>query len=52
MQSVCFRPSNRSKSNPHLFYVGASTTPGNGLPMVLIGAELVEQRIGDAGYLG
>jgi phytoene desaturase len=52
MQSVCFRPSNRSRSNPHLFYVGASTTPGNGLPMVLIGAELVEQRIGDAGYLG
>lgn len=51
MQSVCFRPANRSKSNPHLFFVGASTTPGNGLPMVLIGAELVEDRLQKAGHL-
>ena len=45
MQSVCFRPSNKSKSEPGLYYVGASTVPGNGLPMVLISAELVEQRL-------
>jgi phytoene desaturase len=44
-QSVCFRPSNRDRFNPHLFYAGASTTPGNGLPMVLISAELAVQRI-------
>jgi len=45
MQSVCFRPSNKSKTCPGLYYVGASTVPGNGLPMVLISAELVEQRL-------
>ncbi|MBX3097726.1 MAG: phytoene desaturase [Fimbriimonadaceae bacterium] len=46
LQSVCFRPSNQDTTNPHLFYVGASTTPGNGLPMVLISAELVVERMG------
>jgi phytoene desaturase len=51
-QSVCFRPSNRSKSNPWLYYVGASTVPGNGLPMVLISAELVEKRLLEAKLLG
>jgi phytoene desaturase len=51
MQSVCFRPDNRSKDNPDLFFVGASTVPGNGLPMVLISAELVEKRLVDAGLI-
>jgi phytoene desaturase len=51
MQSVCFRPSNRDQSVKNLYYVGASTTPGNGLPMVLIGAELVEQRMAQDGLL-
>jgi phytoene desaturase len=50
-QSVCFRPANRDRENPSLYYVGASTTPGNGLPMVLIGAELVEQRLRAEGRL-
>lgn len=45
MQSVCFRPSNKSKTHPGLYFVGASTVPGNGLPMVLISAELAEQRL-------
>jgi phytoene desaturase len=49
LQSVCFRPDNRSKTNKSLYYVGASTVPGNGLPMVLISAELVERRLVDAG---
>ena len=44
-QSACFRPNNRSRSHPGLYYVGASTYPGNGLPMVLISAELAEQRL-------
>jgi phytoene desaturase len=44
-QSALFRPSNRSRSNPDVYFVGASTVPGNGLPMVLISAELVEQRL-------
>ncbi|MER3497015.1 MAG: phytoene desaturase, partial [Armatimonadota bacterium] len=49
MQSVCFRPSNRAKGDDRLFYVGASTAPGNGLPMVLISAELAEERLVQAG---
>ena len=49
LQSVCFRPDNRSKENPGVYYVGASTVPGNGLPMVLISAELVEDRLVKAG---
>ena len=44
-QSAFMRPQNRSKSNPDLYFVGASTVPGNGLPMVLISAELIEERL-------
>lgn len=50
-QSAYFRPSNRSKSNPHVTFVGASTVPGNGLPMVLISAELAVQRLVKSGVL-
>lgn len=48
-QSAYFRPANRSKSNPDLYFVGASTIPGNGMPMVLISADLAVQRILDGG---
>ena len=51
MQTACFRPSNKSKANPGLYYVGAGTVPGNGLPMVLISAELAEQRLEKDGLL-
>jgi phytoene desaturase len=51
MQSICFRPNNKDSKIPGLYYVGASTVPGNGLPMVLIGAELVEKRLLEDGYL-
>jgi phytoene desaturase len=44
-QSAFMRPQNRSKENPDLYFVGASTVPGNGLPMVLISAELIEERL-------
>ncbi|HWD40937.1 MAG TPA: phytoene desaturase family protein [Fimbriimonas sp.] len=44
-QSAFFRPSNRSRQNPYVYFVGASTVPGNGLPMVLISAELLEERL-------
>ena len=50
-QSAFMRPQNRSKTNPNLYFVGASTVPGNGLPMVLISAELVEQRLIDDGVI-
>ncbi|RYG85257.1 phytoene desaturase [bacterium] len=49
LQSVCFRPKNVDPKDDRLFYVGASTAPGNGLPMVLIGAELAEERLVRAG---
>jgi phytoene desaturase len=50
-QSAFFRPSNKSRSNPNLYYVGASTVPGNGLPMVLISAMLAEDRLRHEGRL-
>ncbi len=50
-QSAFMRPSNQDRENPHLLYVGASTVPGNGLPMVLISAELAEERLERKGLL-
>lgn len=50
-QSAFMRPQNRSKDNPDLYFVGASTVPGNGLPMVLISAELVEEQMIHAGLI-
>lgn len=39
------RPSNKDEKLKNVFYVGASTTPGTGLPMVIIGSKLVTDRI-------
>jgi phytoene desaturase len=50
-QSAYFRPANRSTVNSNLYYVGASTTPGNGLPMVLISADLIVDRLKHDGIL-
>lgn len=50
-QSAFMRPQNRSSSHRNLYFVGASTVPGNGLPMVLISAELVEQRLIEEGAI-
>lgn len=44
-QSAIFRTPNRSKKVQNLYYVGAGTTPGIGLPMCLISAQLVMKRI-------
>ena len=44
-QSVIFRTPNKSKKVNSLYYVGAGTLPGIGLPMCLIGAQLVYKRI-------
>lgn len=44
-QSAFFRTPNKSKKVQNLYYVGASTVPGVGVPMCLISAELVTQRI-------
>jgi phytoene desaturase len=39
------RPQNRHGRYKNLYFCGASTHPGTGVPIVLIGAELVEERI-------
>ena len=47
-QSAFFRPKNQSKKVKGLYYAGHHSIPGIGLPMCLIGAELVYKRlIGD-----
>jgi len=44
-QMAYLRPSNRDEKFDNLFYVGASTTPGTGLPMVVIGSKLTVQQM-------
>lgn len=44
-QSALFRPGVASHKVPNLLHVGGGTVPGVGLPMVLIGAELVAKRL-------
>ena len=44
-QSVGLRTPNKSRKVRNLFYVGAGTQPGIGLPMCLISAELAYKRI-------
>ena len=44
-QVGAFRPKNKDEEFPNLYYVGASTTPGTGLPMVIISSKLVTDRI-------
>jgi len=44
-QIGAFRPANKDESLNNLFYVGASTVPGTGLPIVLISSGLVTERI-------
>jgi phytoene desaturase len=40
-----FRPANQDRTIRNLFFVGASTQPGTGLPMVMLSARLVTERI-------
>jgi phytoene desaturase len=40
-----FRPANRSRLIKNLYFVGASTVPGTGIPMVILGSRLVSERI-------
>jgi len=44
-QVGAFRPKNKDEKLSNLYYVGASTTPGTGLPMVIISSKLVTERI-------
>jgi phytoene desaturase len=45
MKQTAFRPNNISKKLSNLYYVGASTNPGIGMPICLISAELAYKRI-------
>lgn len=45
LQSALWRPRNKSKKLPNLFYVGGNTLPGIGLPMCLISSELVYKHL-------
>jgi phytoene dehydrogenase-like protein len=45
MQVGYLRPHNRHARYGNLYFAGASTHPGTGLPIVLISAKLAEQRI-------
>ncbi len=40
-----FRPKNKDEKFGNLYYVGASTVPGTGLPMTVISSKLVTERI-------
>jgi len=44
-QIGAFRPKNKDEKLDNLYYVGASTVPGSGLPIVVIGSKLVTERI-------
>lgn len=44
-QSGYFRPANYSRDISNLYFVGASTYPGGGIPMVTLSAKLVVERI-------
>jgi phytoene dehydrogenase-like protein len=41
------RPQNRHAHFKNLYFTGASTHPGTGLPIVLLSARLVAERIAD-----
>lgn len=45
MQLGYFRPGNRHSRYHNLYFVGASTHPGTGMPTVLISARLTAQRM-------
>ncbi len=40
-----FRPANKDEEFNNLYYVGASTVPGTGLPIVVISSKLATERI-------
>ncbi|MBI5226136.1 phytoene desaturase [Candidatus Micrarchaeota archaeon] len=46
-QSAFFRPQNRDPRVKNLYFVGGSTHPGSGIPIVLFSANNVVQRIVD-----
>lgn len=48
MQSAWMRPQNRSEDVPNLYFAGAGTHPGAGLPGVMSSGKIVADLIGEA----
>ncbi|MDD3375181.1 MAG: phytoene desaturase family protein [Candidatus Omnitrophica bacterium] len=46
-QSAFFRPPNIDSKNKNIFYVGASTQPGGGLPVVMASSKIVSDIISE-----
>jgi phytoene dehydrogenase-like protein len=44
-QMACFRPSNRHPRYRNLYFVGASTHPGTGMPTAMVSGRLVSERM-------
>jgi len=44
-QMAYFRPSNRHPRYPNLYFVGASTHPGTGIPTAMVSGRLASERI-------
>ncbi len=49
-QLAYFRPSNRHPRYHNLYFVGASTHPGTGMPTAMVSGRLVSQRINEESY--
>ena len=45
LQTAFFRPSHKSRKLENLYYTGHYTQPGVGVPMQLIGAEMIAKRM-------
>jgi len=45
MQSAFFRPTNFNQKSKNVYFVGASTQPGGGLPVVIAGSRIVSDLI-------
>jgi phytoene desaturase len=48
LQSAWFRPHNKSEDIPNLYFAGAGTHPGAGLPGVISSGKIVAELIGEA----
>jgi phytoene desaturase len=44
-QSSYFRPHNKARDIANLYFVGQATYPGIGMPMVLLSAKLLQERL-------
>ncbi len=51
LQSAWFRPHNRSEDIPNLYFVGAGTHPGAGLPGVLSSSKIVDDLVGGPAHI-